>query len=105
MAMTPRFFSASVSCSSVFSAPRSLNEAVNCRFSNFTQTSALAMRESVSLRRQGVCTTASPMRAAAYSTSSRVTGSFRHHAASRRSIQSRVRYQAPIMGRNHGSPL
>ena len=29
----------------------------------------------------------------------------RHHAASRRSIQSRVRYQAPIMGRNHGSPL
>ena len=76
MAMTPRFFSSSVSCSSVFSAPRSLNEAVNCRFSNFTQTSALAMRESVSLRRQGVCTTASPMRAAANSTSSRVTGSF-----------------------------
>jgi hypothetical protein len=28
-----------------------------------------------------------------------------HHAASRRSIQSRVRYQAPIMGKNHGSPL
>ena len=28
-----------------------------------------------------------------------------HQAASRRSIQSRVRYQAPIMGRNHGSPL
>ena len=28
-----------------------------------------------------------------------------HQAASRRSIQSRVRYQAPIIGRNHGSPL
>ena len=28
-----------------------------------------------------------------------------HHAARRRSIQSRVRYQAPIMGKNHGSPL
>ena len=74
MAMTPRLRSSGVSCSSVFSAPRSLNEAVNCRFSNLIQTSALAMRDSVSLRRQGVCTTAPAMRAAARCTSSRVTG-------------------------------
>src|SRR5258707_2798190 len=75
MAITPRFFSSSVSCNSVFSAPRSLNEAVNCRFSNFTQTSALAMRERVSLRRHGVRTTAPLMRSAACRTSSSVTGS------------------------------
>src|SRR5690349_8748864 len=74
MAITPRFRSSGVSCSSVFSAPRSLNEAVNCRFSNLSQTSALAMRDSVSLRRQGVWTTAPAMRAAACLTSSRVTG-------------------------------
>jgi len=74
MAMTPRFRSSGVSCSSVLSAPRSLNEAVNCRFSNLIQISALAMRDSVSLLRQGVCTTAPPMRAAASWTSSSVTG-------------------------------
>jgi hypothetical protein len=65
MAMTPRLRSSSVSCSSVLSAPRSLNEAVNWRFSNFIQTSAWAMRDRVSLRRQGVWTTAPLIRAAA----------------------------------------
>src|SRR5262249_51960985 len=75
MAMTPRPRSLSLSCSSVFSAPRSLKEAVNCRFSNFTQTSALTMRDSVWLRRQGVCTTAPAMRVAACSTSLSATGS------------------------------
>src|SRR5947207_6478765 len=73
MAMTPRRRSAGVSCSRALSAPRSLNEAVNCRFSNFSQMSALAMRDSVSLRRQGVCTTPPEMRSAAARTSWRVT--------------------------------
>src|SRR5690242_4991689 len=74
MAITPRLRSSASSCSSVFSAPRSLNDAVNCRFSNLIQTSALAMRDRVSLRRQGVRTTSPAMRPAAARTSSRVTG-------------------------------
>src|SRR5258708_33244608 len=73
MAMIPRLRSSGVSNSSVLSAPRSLKEAVNCWFSNFTQTSAWVMRDSVSLRRQGVRTTAPAMRAAAARTSARVT--------------------------------
>src|SRR3989304_4134005 len=51
--------------SSLFKAPRSLNEAVNCRFSNFRNTSAPASRDSVLLCRQGVRSTAPAMRAAA----------------------------------------
>src|SRR5437660_12040327 len=74
MAITPRLRSSAVSWSSVFSAPRSLNEAVNCRFSNLIQTSDLKMRDRVSLRRHGVRTTAPLMRAAAASTSFNVTG-------------------------------
>src|SRR5436190_17174560 len=74
MAITPRWRSSGVSCSRVLSAPRSLNEAVNCRFSNLIQMSALAMRDSVSLRRHGVRTTLPAMRRAACWTSARVTG-------------------------------
>ena len=105
MAITPRFRSSGVSCSSVLSAPRSLNEAVNCRFSNLTQMSALAMRDSVSLLQAGrVHHGAADARGGALHVL-QGDGQRGHHAARRRSIQSRVRYQAPIMGRNHGSPL
>ena len=38
----------------MFSAPRSLNEAVNCRFSNFSQTFAPVISESVRARLNGV---------------------------------------------------
>ena len=62
MAMTPRLRSASASVSSLFSAPRSLNEAVNCRFSNLSQTSAPVSSDSVRLCRQGVRSTAPAMR-------------------------------------------
>ena len=44
----------SMTCSSLFKAPRSLNEAVNCRFSNFKYTCAPVKRDSVSEYRQGV---------------------------------------------------
>ena len=74
MAITPRARSASPSDSSLFSAPRSLKEAVNCRFSNFRKTSAPTSRESVRLCRQGVCSTAPAMRCAAARMSSMVTG-------------------------------
>ena len=53
------------SVSSLLSAPRSLNEAVNCRFSNFSHTSPPVSADSVRLCRQGVRSTAPAMRAAA----------------------------------------
>src|SRR5688500_99225 len=74
MAITPRARSASPSDSSLFSAPRSLKEAVNCRFSNLRKTSAPTSRDSVRLRKHGVCSTAPAMRCAAARMSSMVTG-------------------------------
>src|SRR5262245_24386451 len=73
MAMTPRPRSASVSESSLFSAPRSLNEAVNCRFSSFSQTSAPVSCDSVRLWTKGVASIAPRSRAAAARTSARET--------------------------------
>src|SRR5690349_18714137 len=69
MAMTPRLRSAGLSESSLFSAPRSLNEAVNCRFSNLRNTSQPARRDRVRLWRNGVRSTAPAMRPAAARTS------------------------------------
>src|SRR5688572_2246091 len=71
--MTPRRRSAAVSERSLFSAPRSLNEAVNCRFSNLRNTSAPVRRDRVRLCRQGVCSIAPEMRRAAALTSASVT--------------------------------
>src|SRR5688572_29863234 len=70
MAMTPRRRSSADSESSLLSAPRSLNEAVNCRFSNLRNTCAPVRRESVRLCTAGVCSTAPAMRVAAERTSS-----------------------------------
>ena len=71
--MTPRFLSLSVSWSSLFRAPRSLKDAVNCRFSNFTHTSAPTIWDRVREKRQGVRSTWPRMRSAAARISSRVT--------------------------------
>ena len=65
MAITPRLRSASESDSSLLSAPRSLKEAVNCRFSNLRCSSQPVRRDSVWLGRNGVRSTAPWMRAAA----------------------------------------
>src|SRR5277367_3674818 len=65
MAITPPARSASVRLSSLFSAPRSLNEAVNCRFSNFSQTSQPAMADRVRDCRIGVRITCPSIAAAA----------------------------------------
>ena len=54
MAITPRPRCSAGSCSSRFSAPRSLNEAVYCRFSNFSHSSAPVISDSVREGRQGV---------------------------------------------------
>ncbi len=77
MAMTPRRRSLSASVSSLLSAPRSLNEAVYCRFSNFSHSSQPVSADSVRLRRQGVRSTAPAMRAAAARTSSSETALMR----------------------------
>ncbi len=74
IAITPRRKEAASSVSSLLSAPRSLNEAVNCRFSNLSQTSAPVSRDSVRLCRQGVRSTAPAMRRAAARMSSMETG-------------------------------
>jgi hypothetical protein len=66
IAATPRRFSSSLSARMRFSAPRSLNEAVNWRFSNFSQTSQPAMPDRVREWRVGVRTSAGWMRAAAF---------------------------------------
>src|SRR5258706_2836045 len=73
MATTPRRRKASGMVSSLLSAPRSLNEAVNCRFSNLRNTSAPVRRDSVRLWSIGVRSIALAMRAAAACTSAGVT--------------------------------
>src|SRR6185295_11243407 len=73
MAMTPRRRSSAESDSSLFSAPRSLKEAVNCRFSNLRKTRAPVSCDRVRLSTQGVCSTAPAMRCAAARMSSRET--------------------------------
>jgi hypothetical protein len=74
MAITPADRSASLSCSSLLRAPRSLNAAVNCRFSNFTNTWQPSSSDSVWEWALGVRSTAPLMRASAAITSSQVTG-------------------------------
>ena len=73
MATTPRARSSASRESSLFSAPRSLKAAVNCRFSNFTTTWAPRMSDSTRECELGVRVTASAMRLAAARTSSAVT--------------------------------
>ncbi len=73
MAMTPAFLSLGVSDLSLTSAPRSLNDAVYCRFSNLSDTSAPVICESVRERAYGVLTTSPSIAAAAALMSSRVT--------------------------------
>ena len=63
---------------SLLSAPRSLNAAVNCRFSNFTTMPVPSTADSVCERALGVRSTAPAMRSAAARTSSRVTASVAH---------------------------
>jgi hypothetical protein len=53
-ASTPLARSAGVSCAILLSAPRSLNDAVNCRFSNLRKTSQPQIAESVRECRHGV---------------------------------------------------
>ncbi len=65
IAITPRPRSSADSESSLLSAPRSLKEAVNCRFSNLRNTSAPVSADSVRLCTNGVRSTAPEMRAAA----------------------------------------
>src|SRR5688572_14680881 len=74
MAMTPRWRCSASSVSSLFSAPRSLNEAVNCRFSNFSQTCAPVIDDRVRDSRHGVRTTSPAIAIRAARTSSAVTG-------------------------------
>jgi hypothetical protein len=69
MATTPLARSASVSWSSLLSAPRSLNEATNCRFSNFTTTVQPRTWDSVRDTALGVRSTDPAMRSAAAATS------------------------------------
>ena len=64
----------SVSCSSLLSAPRSLYAAVNCRFSNLSQTSAPMISDSVRLTSIGVRMTSPSIRSAAARMSSIVGG-------------------------------
>ena len=70
--MTPARRSVSPRDSSVFSAPRSLNDAVNCWFSNFRKTSAPVTVDRVREWRNGVSMTLPAMAAAARRTSSSV---------------------------------
>src|SRR6516225_5270173 len=71
--MTPALRVAESSDNSLLSAPRSLNEAVNCRFSNLRWISQPAIAESVSDWRVGVRCTDWPMAAAALRISASVT--------------------------------
>src|SRR5262245_5387246 len=75
MAITPRRRSSADSDRSLLSAPRSLNDAVNWRFSNLRKTCAPVSRDSVRLSTHGVCSTALAMRPAAARTSSIDTAS------------------------------
>src|SRR6185295_17236596 len=72
--MTPRLRVSSSSESSLFSAPRSLKEAVNWRFSNFRKISVPVSADSVSEANAGVTSTAPSMVFAAASMSANVTG-------------------------------
>ncbi len=72
-ASTPAAHSAGVSERSLTSAPRSLNEAVNCRFSNLRYTSAPVIADSVREYRQGVSFTWPASTAAAARMDSAVT--------------------------------
>ena len=54
MAMTPRVFSSGESVSRRLAAPRSLKEAVNCKFSSLIQTFAPAISDSVRDATNGV---------------------------------------------------
>ena len=65
------------------SAPRSLNDAVNCRFSNLSQTLQPRMSDSVRLKSQSVSTMAPRSRSRAASTSSSVTGNVRRTVSCR----------------------
>ena len=68
-AITPRARSPASSARSLFSAPRSLKDAVNCRFSNLRNSSQPAIADSVRECRKGVSATWSRMRLRAASTS------------------------------------
>src|SRR4029077_18903513 len=74
MAMTPRLRSSSSSESNLLSAPRSLKEAVNCKFSNLRKISAPAIADSVRECRAGVISTAPLIALAAASISASVIG-------------------------------
>jgi hypothetical protein len=73
-AITPCLRCASDNCASLFNAPRSLNDAVNCRFSNFRYTSAPVICDSVRECRHGVFSTWPASVAAAARMSPRVMG-------------------------------
>ena len=72
MAMTPRARSSAVSASILISAPRSLNEAVACRFSYFTQMSAPVACDRRGAGRNGVRMTTPAINSAAARISVRV---------------------------------
>ena len=75
LAITPRLQSFADSDANWLRAPRSLNEPVYCRFSNFTNTSAPVTSESALEYVVGVRTTAPSMAAWARRTSSAAIGS------------------------------
>src|SRR5262245_46787382 len=74
MAMTPALRSLAERADSRFSAPRSLKDAVNCWFSNLSQTLQPRMAESVRLKSQSVSMMAPARRRRAASISASVTG-------------------------------
>src|SRR3979411_1554970 len=74
MAITPRFFSLGDSVERRLRAPRSLKEAVNCWFSNLSQTLQPRISDSVRLQSQSVSTIAPVRLPRAASTESSVTG-------------------------------
>src|SRR3954451_17335197 len=73
MAITPRARSSALSAASLFTAPRSLNELVTCRFSYLTHTCAPVSAESFGAGSIGVRKTCAPMVRRAASMSARVT--------------------------------
>src|SRR4051794_9561690 len=74
-ATTPRARSSAERCARKLRAPRSLNDAVNCWFSYFTQSSAPAISDSVRECNVGVATTEPRMVSAAACTSAMFTTS------------------------------
>src|ERR1700741_2517372 len=73
MAMTPRARSSALSAASLFTAPRSLNELVPCRFSYLTHTCAPVSADSFGAGSIGVRNTWRPMVRRAASISASVT--------------------------------